>query len=96
MLSKYRNLGMPMAGRLQRQYTIVRLPESQFTASAFLLKIFERLCFFCLFLFDPVFLFCFFFSCESTYYVKQKKKKKKKKKKKLQTSRTNTLLRRSF
>ena len=45
--------------QVQRQYTIVRLPEIYFTASGFVLKIFEQVCAF-LFVFFFFFFFVFF------------------------------------
>ena len=77
--------------QVQRQYTIVRLPEIHFTPSGFFLKIFDHLCVFCLCLFLAFF---FFFFCESSHYEKannkkNKNKKKKKKKKKKTTTTKN-------
>ena len=60
--------------QVQRQYTLVCLPEIHFTASGFFLQIFFCLCIFVFVSFWS----CFsFFFCESTYYEKQEKKKKK-------------------
>ena len=68
-------LRLPKTGvcrwQVQRQYTIVRLPEIHYTASGFFLKIFDRLCVFVLVSFWSFF-------CES-HIMKSRKKKNNKK-----------------
>ena len=84
---------MPMAGK--RQYTFVRLPEIHFTASGFLLKIFDCLSVFVFVSFCSCFSFFFFFFA-SLHILKSRKKRNIKINNNLRTGRTNTLLCRSF
>ena len=73
------------------------LPVTHFTAAGFFLKTFDRLC---VFVFVSFWSFFFFFFFASLHIMKSRKKKKNIKNKNnlldLQTSRTNTLLCRSF
>ena len=78
--------------QVQRQYTLVRLPEIHFTVSGLFLKNFDCLCVFVFVSFWS----CFSFSFASLHIMKSRKNIKNKNNNNLQTGRTNTLLCRSF